>query len=203
MNIFAYLRDGDRTDANKIRVMADSPLLLVKLGEENPAELPEGKTVAEYRAEQEAAGVEFRYRLISFADWMKDNASELVEKWQGVHAQSIYPVAAPGTFWNEYNPAGDAQDWDIKLLSLETGEPVDTDADYVAEVKKAILEKNTVVRDGIDRINVASRYEKPAQEAQEGSEGTDTAADTTEGGEAAPSEAGEATGDAGTDQAAA
>jgi hypothetical protein len=200
MNIFAYLRDGDRTDANKIRVMADSPLLLVLLGEETPSVVPEGKTVAEHRAEQETAGVEFRYRLISFSDWMKDNSSELLEKWQGFHKDSIYPVAAPGTFWNEYNPAGDAQDWDIKLLSLETGEPVDTDADYVAEVKKAILEKNLTAE---GKINVTSRYEKPAEVVQEGAEATDTAADTTEGAEAAPSEAGEATGDTGADQAAA
>lgn len=194
--LFAYLRDGDRVGAPVHRVLSNSVLLL-----DTPVkrlELPEGAEIMAYRKEREAAGVEFRYRLVSFLDWFKAQDQGTVRKWRGEN-ESIYPVPPAGTFWSEH--ATTSEPWMLSLLSDETGEPVEGHEELVTKVREDLLAKTN------ERISKKEDSEKAAEEAPTGESKPEEqpvadapAADATEtpaeGTEAAPSEAGAATDEA-------
>lgn len=185
MKTFVYLRDGDRIGAPIHRMLSNSVMLL-----DTPMkrlELPEGADTLTFRQERETAGVEFRYRLVSFLDWFKAQESHTVEKWLGKHASSVYPVAPEGTFWSEH-PTIDGQPWTLSLLSLETGEPVEGFEAMVEDAKNALIERSQ------------SKAEKQAaaepQEAAGEAEATDTTEDTTEAVKDEASDAGASTDEA-------
>lgn len=187
--LFVYLRDGDRIGAPVHRVLSSTPLLL-----DTPLkriELPEGADILEYRKEREAVGVEFRYRLVSFKDWMSAQDQHTVRKWTG-EDPSNYSKAPEGTFWSEY--ATNEEKWVINLLSLETGEPVEGHEDLVAEQRETLLKKT---EEKMAAKASAKSEPAPAPEtAPEASVDTETAPSTPEGSEAAPSEAGAASDEA-------
>ena len=139
--MFVYLRDGDRVGATIHRVLSNSVLLL-----DTPLkrlDLPEGKDILEYRKEREDVGVEFRYRLVSFSDWLSDQDQKTVRKWKGTEEGSVYPPAPEGTFWSEHPTP--SEPWCLSLLSLETGEPVEGHEELVATVRADLLAKTEAI----------------------------------------------------------
>jgi len=141
MQEFAYLRSGDKIGAPIHRiVVARSQALLLARSNDKMLEVPEGKEALEYRKEREEAGVEFKYRLVTFKDWLEAQNQEDVRKWKGLHEDSVYSDAPDGTFWSEFAPEG--APWTLQLLSLETGERVEGHEELVEKATEELLEKS-------------------------------------------------------------
>lgn len=144
MSEFAYVREGDRLGAPIHRIIvARQDVYLLQRGNKEMLELPEGRDALEFRKEREEAGIEFRYRLVPFTDWLEAQDQATVRKWKGTHEDSIYPEAPEGTFWSEFAPADEP--WTVQLLSLETGERAEGNEELVTSVREDLLAKSAPV----------------------------------------------------------
>jgi hypothetical protein len=112
---FRYFKEGDAVENNgqTHRVICDesAPYLVRKL-DGSDLEVTEGKTADEARAEAEAAGDTFKFKEVTFNEWL-DGLAEDTRK-------AMVEGCDEGTFLADVGA-----EEGLLVCSLETGEPVE------------------------------------------------------------------------------